>query len=164
MKTFLVRLGVGFTLACLVSGLAGCAGQPMHAKSAPSYATFKITFQPDPPARPTSMVITPDDGNVVLQVVKAPGPDDNKVVWQSDQKFSVRFGQICDKTQPLPPGQEFGDERNGWNEAKLNHGVWKYTLNLRQGSGRGKETVEGRYSIKHVDSDTDFDPVIIVGR
>ncbi len=118
MKTILVRLGFGIMLACIVGMVSGCAGRPMQAKSAPSYATFVITFQPDSPARPTGMEIQPDDGNVVLQVVKQPGPDDNKVVWQSNQRFSIKFGQLCDPSQPLPPGGELGDEGKDWNEAK----------------------------------------------
>ena len=90
MKTILVRLGIGIMLTCIVGMLAGCAGQPTQAKSAPVHATFVIAFQPNPPAKPTGMAIQPDDGNVVLEVVKRPGPDDNKVVWQSDQKFGIR--------------------------------------------------------------------------
>ena len=164
MKTILVRLGVGIMLTCIVGMLAGCAGQPTQAKSAPSYATFVITFQPDPPARPTGMAIQPDDGNVVLEVVKRPGPDDNKVVWQSAQKFSIRFGQLCDPSQPLPPGAELGDEGKGWNDAKEKHGVWEYRLNLKQGNGHTKETVTAKYSVKHGDSGVEFDPIIIVGR
>ncbi len=164
MKTMLVRLGCAIMLTCIVGLIAGCAGRPMQAKSAPSYATFVITFQPDSPARPTGMEIEPDDGNVVLQVVKQPGPDDNKVVWQSNQRFSIKFGQLCDPSQPLPPGGELGDEGKDWNEAKEKHGVWEYRLNLKQGNGRTKETVSAKYSIRHVDSGVDFDPILIVGR
>jgi hypothetical protein len=171
MKTILVRLGIGIMLTCIVGMLAGCAGQPTQAKSAPSYATFVITFQPDPPARPTGMEIQPDDGNVVLEVVKRPGPDDNKVVWQSAQKFSIRFGQLCDPSQPLPRGGELGDEGKDWNVAKEKDKVWEYTLNLKQGNGPTKETVSAKYSVRHCDpgakhceSGVEFDPIIIVGR
>ena len=171
MKTIRVRLGIGIMLTCIVGMLAGCAGQPTQAKSAPSYATFVIAFQPDPPAKPTGMAVQPDDGNVVLEVVKRPGPNDNKVVWQSDQKFSIRFGQLCDPSQPLPPGGELGDEGKDWNVAKEKDKVWEYRLNLKQGNGPTKETVSAKYSVRHCDpgakhceSGVDFDPIIIVGR
>jgi hypothetical protein len=164
MNTFLVRLGFGFALACIAVTLAGCAGQSIKTQSTPSYAAFEITFQPDPPVQPTDIVIDPNDGNAILQVVKTPGPDDNKIVWQSKQKFSIKFVQICDQSQPLPAGKELGDEKKNWNEAKEKDGVWQYKLNLKQGSGHGKETVGAKYLVKHVASGVTIDPVIIVGR
>jgi len=162
MKTFLVRLGLGFTLACLVSALMGCAGRPIHAMKKPSSADFNIAFAGTP--QPTSMSITPDGGDVWLQVVKAPGPKDNKVTWQSNQKFSVRFGQIDDPTEPLKPGRRLGNEKQGWNDAVETNGVWQYTLELSQGNGHAHDTVAAKYFVKHVGSGVIFDPVIIVGR
>jgi hypothetical protein len=162
MTTFLVRLGFGFTLACLMSGLAGCVDRPIHAMTKPSFADFSIAFAGAP--QPTSMSITPDEGDVWLQVVKTPGPKDNRVTWQSNQKFSIRFGQLDDPNEPLKPGKRLGNEKQDWNDASEKNGAWEYTLTLSQGAGRGRETIAAKYFVKHVDSGVVFDPVIIVGR
>lgn len=166
MKTFLVRLGFGFTLACLLGSLAGCAGQLAHVQGKPSHVTFKILFLPEDVAKPTGMSISPDGGDVILQVVKIPGADDNKVIWRSGQNFSVRFGQVDDPTQPLKPGRHLGNEKQGWNDASDHDkdGVWEYTLTLSQGNGHTPETVGAKYFVKHAASREIFDPVIIVGR
>lgn len=164
MKNILVRLGFGFMLACMVGVLAGCAGRPLHAMTKPSYADFDIVFKPDRASPPTSMAISPDDGDAWLQVVKVPGPKDNRITWRSEQNFKIRFGRIDDPGEPLKPGKRLGNEKDGWNDATETNGVWEYTLSLSQGNGRTKETVGAKYSIKHVDSGVEFDPVIIVGR
>jgi hypothetical protein len=165
MKSMSIRVGLGLTLACVIGVLSGCAGEPpVRVTGKPSHATFKIEFQPDRVTPPTGMIITPDDGDVFLRVVRSPGPDDNKVVWQSEQNFRIRFVQIDDQTQPLRPGKELGNEKKDWNEASQRNGVWNYTLNLRQGSGNGKEVVGAKYLVEHADSSTVFDPVIIVER
>jgi hypothetical protein len=164
MKTMSIRLGLGLTLVCVIGVLSGCVNEPARVTGKPSHATFQIEFQPDGATPPTGMIITPDDGDVFLRVVRSPGPDDNKVVWQSDQHFRIRFVQIDDQTQPLLPGKELGNEKKDWNEASKKNDVWNYTLNLRPGSGNGKETVGAKYLVEHADSRTVFDPVIIVER
>jgi hypothetical protein len=130
----------------------------------PSHANFDIVFKPDKPAIPTAMSISPDDGDAMLKVVKSPGSDDNKIVWQSNQQFCVKFVQVDDPSQPLKAGKELGDEKKEWNESKKKGEVWEYTLNLKQGGGHGPETVVAKYTVKHFDSKLEFDPVIIVGR
>jgi hypothetical protein len=164
MKTMSIRLGMGLTLACVIGILSGCVNDPVRVTGKPSHATFTIKFEPERVTPPTGMIITPGDGDVFLRVVRTPGPDDNKVVWQSDQNFRIRFVQIDDQTQPLRPGKELGNERKDWNEASQKNGVWGYTLKLRQGSGNGTETVGAKYLVEHADSGTVFDPVIIVER
>lgn len=164
MKTMSIRLGLGLTLVCMLGVLAGCACDPVRVTGKPSSAKFTIKFEPGRVTPPTGMIITPDDGDVFLRVVNTPGPDDNKVVWQSDQNFRIRFVQIDNQTQPLLPGKELGNEKKDWNEASNRNGVWTYTLNLRQGSGKGREVVGAKYLVEHADSRTVFDPVIIVDR
>lgn len=158
------RLVMGLALACLLGALTGCVTDPARATAKPSYATFQIDFQPTDSARPTGMIITPNDGDVFLQVVKSPSHDDNKVIWRSSQNFRVKFVQVDDQTQPLKPGRELGDEKKDWNEATKKHGAWEYTLNLKQGSGSARETVAAKYFVEHYDSKAVFDPVIIVNR
>jgi hypothetical protein len=164
MKTMSIRLGLGLTLACVIGVLSGCADNLACLNGKPSNVKFEITFQPDGVAKPAGMVITPDDGDVFLRVVRSPGPDDNKVVWQSAQNFRIKFVQIDDQTQPLRPGKELGNEKKDWNDASNKKGVWEYTLNLKQGNGHTKETVAAKYLVEHADSGTVFDPVIIVDR
>lgn len=164
MKTILIRLGWGFALAGLVSGLAGCAGRPLQVTTKPSHADFSVAFMPDGAPQPTSMIITPDDGDAWLLVVKTPGPKDNKVVWQSKKNFKIKFVQIDDQTQPLKPGKELGDEKQGWNEARQTNDGWVYTLNLKQGSGHGTVTVAAKYIVRSDAYNIELDPVIIVGR
>ncbi len=164
MNTNLIRLCRGFALVCLVGGLAGCANRPLQVMTKPSHADFDIVFQPDGAPQPTSMVITPDDGDAWLVVVKVPGPKDNKVVWQSEKNFKIKFVQIDDQTQPLKPGKELGDEKQGWNEAKQTNDGWVYTLNLKQGSGHGTVTVAAKYIVRSDAYNIELDPVIIVGR
>jgi len=164
MKAFLVRLGFGFMLACLVSGLTGCAGRPLQVMTKPSHADFNIAFLPDGAPQPTSMSIAPDDGDAWLLVVRTPGPKDNKVIWQSKKNFKIKFVQIDDQTQPLKPGKELGDEKQGWNEAKQTSDGWEYKLNLKQGGGHGTETVVAKYIVRNDTYNIELDPVIIVGR
>jgi hypothetical protein len=164
MKTILVRLGFGLTLACIVGIASGCGGRPLHGMTKPAYADFDIEFKTDGTGKPTSMIITPGDGDAWLQVVKVPGPKDNRITWQSRQNFKIKFGRIDDPSEPLKPGKRLGNEKDGWNEATETGGIWEYTLKLSQGNGRTKETVGAKYSVKHVDSGLEFDPVIIVGR
>lgn len=164
MKTMSIRLGLGLTLAWVTGALSGCAHEPAHLNGKPSHATFQIAFQPDRVAKPTGMVITPDEGDAFLRVVRSPGPDDNKVIWRSAQSFRIRFVQIDDQTQPLKPGKELGNEKKDWNDASNRNGTWEYTLNLRQGSGNVTETVAAKYLVEHAGSGTVFDPVIIVAR
>jgi hypothetical protein len=164
MTTILMRLGSGLTLACVLAVLSGCASNLGCVNGKPSNVTFQIGFQPDGSAKPTGMVITPGDGDAFLQVVKSPGPDDNKILWHSDQDFRIKFVQIDDQTQPLKPGKELGNEKKDWNDASNKNGRYEYTLNLKQGNGRVKETVGAKYIVQHVASKVEFDPVIIVGR
>jgi hypothetical protein len=136
----------------------------MHVTKKPSSAEFSIDFIGTP--QPSGMSITPDGGDAWLQVVTKTGDRHNKVVWQSRQAFSIRFGQIDDPTQPLKPGKHLGNEKPDWNDASGpdKDGLWKYTLTLSQGNGRTPETVAAKYFVKHVASGQVFDPVIIVGR
>ena len=164
MKTSLIRLVLALTLACALGAVAGCASHPVCTTGKASHAAFEIKFEPDGAATPTGMIITPDDGDAMLQVVKSPGRGDNKVVWQSSRNFRIKFVQVDDPTQPLKPGKELGDESQGWNDAAKDHGVWQFTLNLRPGRGSARETVVAKYFVEHTDSGTVFDPVIIVGR
>ncbi|MGB7738688.1 MAG: hypothetical protein WBM03_06200 [Steroidobacteraceae bacterium] len=164
MTNILIRLGLGLTLACALVVLSGCVCDPVSVTAKPSKADFKITFTPERATKPTGMTITPNDGDAFLQVVQSPGPDDNKILWYSDQNFRIKFVQIDDQTQPLKPGKELGNEKKDWNDASTKNGRYEYTLNLKQGNGRTKETVGAKYIVQHVASLVDFDPVIIVGR
>lgn len=164
MKTYRFRLGLGLVLASMIGAVSGCASHSIQVQAKPSRVTFKIAFESDGAAKPTGMIINPNNGDAFLEVVKEAGPDDNKVVWKSDQNFRIRFVQIDDQTQPLKPGKELGNEKKDWNAASEKAGAWEYTLKLQQGRGSTKETVGAKYIVEHVDSGVLFDPVIIVGR
>jgi hypothetical protein len=154
--------GIGLVLACAIGLVAGCASNPTHVAGKRSHVTFDIAFQSTGGSPPTGMVIDPDGGDALLDVVSAPSPGDNKVVWASAQRFKVKFVEISDQSQPLR--QRLGDEGQDWNEASKKNGKWVYELNLRQGDRADKETLGAKYFVMHSDTGVVFDPVIIVRR
>jgi len=165
MDTMQKRARIGFVLVCVLGFLAGCAANPAQATGKRSYADFDIAFLPAGSAVPTSMVITPDDGDAFLEAVMTTNANDNRITWKSDKHFQVRFVQVDDQDQPLLPGKELGDENKDWNDSKQVGKDWVYTLRLKASSGRSqKETVAAKYLVKLVSPEVVFDPVIIVRR
>ena len=165
MDTMQKRARIGFVLVCVLGFLAGCATSPAQATGKRSYADFDIAFLPAGSAVPTSMVITPDDGDAFLEAVMTTNANDNRITWKSDKHFQVRFVQVDDQDQPLLPGKELGDENKDWNDSKQVGKDWVYTLRLKASSGRKqKETVAAKYFVNLVSPEVVFDPVIIVRR
>jgi hypothetical protein len=165
MDTMQKRPGLGLVLACVLGLLAGCADNPVQAADKRSYADFDIAFLPAGSAVPTGMVITPDDGDALLEAVMTTNANDNRITWKSDKHFQVRFVQVDDQDQPLRPGKELGDEKKDWNDSTKDGDVWVYTLRLKASSGKQqKETVAAKYFVKLVSPEVVFDPVIIVRR
>ena len=165
MDTMQKRARIGFVLVCVLGFLAGCATSPAQATGKRSYADFDIAFLPAGSAVPTSMVITPDDGDAFLEAVMTTNANDNRITWKSDKHFQVRFVQVDHQDQPLLPGKELGDENKDWNDSKQVGRDWVYTLRLKASSGRSqKETVAAKYLVKLVSPEVVFDPVIIVRR
>jgi hypothetical protein len=159
------RARIGFVMVCVLGFLAGCTANPVQAADKRSYADFDIAFLPAGSAVPTSMVITPDDGDAFLDAVMTTNANDNRITWKSDKHFQVRFVQVDDQDQPLRPGKELGDENKDWNDSKQVGKDWVYTLRLKASSGRSqKETVAAKYFVKLVSPEVVFDPVIIVRR
>jgi hypothetical protein len=159
------RARIGFVMVCVLGFLAGCTANPVQAADKRSYADFDIAFLPAGSAVPTSMVITPDDGDAFLDAVMTTNANDNRITWKSDKHFKVRFVQVDDQDQPLRPGKELGDEKKDWNDSTQVGGDWVYTLRLKASSGRSqKETVAAKYFVKLVSPEVVFDPVIIVRR
>ncbi len=70
---------------------------------------------------------------------------------QSDKNFQIRFVQVDDQDQPLRPGKELGDEKQGWNDSTKSSNGWVYTLRLKPGQWQAaKETVAAKYFVKLV--------------
>jgi hypothetical protein len=121
------RARIGFVMVCVLGFLAGCTANPVQAADKRSYADFDIAFLPAGSAVPTSMVITPDDGDAFLDAVMTTNANDNRITWKSDKHFQVRFVQVDDQDQPLRPGKELGDENKDWNDSKQVGKDWVYT-------------------------------------
>jgi len=173
----MVRVVISLGVAGLLSALVGCTtnngGVEPQIMTRPSTKALDITYVADPGAQPpTKIVVSPNDGDVLLDAVpETPGRDNrdkNWVTWTSDRSFAIFFGQFEDHKKK--PDKKFGDEKDGWNKSYDNHGKQVYKLKLKPGKGT-KEIQGAKYTVispaKCADTPLDpeclnLDPVIIV--